>query len=223
MDGLNGRTSRLADRMRDWLNLTAVATLVALVLSLYNFYRSYWYVRQQLDVTVTEVSYRTNQGELYTTVAFSNAGNRDAAVLRVETALWRSREGRAPEWVALAEPVPELPLVAPKTPLIVRAGGVEMLSLATQLRPEQAEQARATADGAAFVGVRVATMNSDGNLFLLEHPVARLTMDGAGRVREAEPVIHRRLAGFLDLQQSPPGETLTRNKHTPFVWADAHY
>jgi len=31
--------------------------------------------------------------------------------------------------------------------------------------------------GAAFVGIRVATMNSDGNLYLLHHPVARLLVD----------------------------------------------
>ena len=103
------------------------------------------------------------------------------------------------------------------------SGGVEVVSLATQLRPEYAEQALVTSQGAAFLGVRVATMNADGNLFLVEHPVARLAMDEGGRVRDAEPVIHRRLPGFVDVQQGPPGEMVTRNKHTPFVWADAHY
>jgi hypothetical protein len=176
-----------------------------------------------MDVTVTEVSYTTNLGELYTTVAFSNGGNRDAAVLRVEPALWRSREGRAAEWIALADKVSDLPLVSPKTPLVVRAGGVEVVSLATQFLADQAEQALVTSHGAAFLGLRVATMNSDGNLYLLEHPVARLEMDEAGRIRAAEPVIHRSLPGFADVHQAPPGETLVRNKRTPFVWADAHY
>ena len=84
---------------RTLMDPTASATLLALVLSVLSFYRSYFYINQQLDVTVTEVSYGTNRGELYMTVAFSNGGNRDAAVLRVEPAMWARRAKPEPEWV----------------------------------------------------------------------------------------------------------------------------
>ncbi len=67
--------------------------VAALAVSALSFYRSYLYTKHQLDVTVTEVSYVTNEGNLYMTVAFSNGGNRDAAVLRVEPALW-GRQGQ---------------------------------------------------------------------------------------------------------------------------------
>jgi hypothetical protein len=76
--------------------------------------------------------------------------------------------------------------------------------------------------GGTFVGIRVATMNSDGNLYLLEHAVARLKVDHDGRVQEAEPAIHQTLRGFEDLRVAPPGDQLQRNKKTPFVWADQH-
>src|SRR6187549_361127 len=108
--------SESVDRRRsvNWrrlMDFTPSASLIALVLSLLSFYRSYFYVSQQLDVTVTEVSYGTNRGELYMTVAFSNGGNRDAAVLRVEPALWARGPGNAFEWVPLVEQVaPELPV-----------------------------------------------------------------------------------------------------------------
>ena len=72
----------------------------------------------------------------------------------------------------------------------------------------------------AFVGIRVATMNADGNLYLLHHPVARLLLDWKGRIRGAEPAIHRSLSGFTDVEGAPPGDQLQSNKKTPFVWAD---
>jgi hypothetical protein len=219
------RVQHLMSQWRRWLDLTALATIVALMLSLYNFYRSYLYINQKLDVTVTEVSYGTNLGELYMTVAFSNGGNRDAAVLRVEPALWSVRRDRThPEWVPLADRVhPDIPLAAPKAPLIVRSGGVEVVTLSTRLNASHAEEALESTHGAAFLGLRVATMNSDGNLYLLEHAVARLVLDKEGRIRNAEPAIHRTLSGFADLQGAPPGDLLTANKQTPFVWADRHY
>jgi hypothetical protein len=65
-------------------------------------------------------------------------------------------------------------------------------------------------------------MNSDGNLYLLQHSVARLLLDRSGRIRGAEPTIHRSLSGFLDLDGAPPGDMLQSNKKTPFVWADEH-
>ena len=79
------------DSWRARMDITTLVALMALAISGLSFYRSYIYTKQQLDVTVTEVSYMTNEGELYMTVAFSNGGNRDAALLRVEPALWGRR------------------------------------------------------------------------------------------------------------------------------------
>jgi hypothetical protein len=44
----------------------------------------------------------------------------------------------------------------------------------------------------------------------------------------ATPAIHTSVAGFVDLQQDPPGDappgtSVTANKKTPFVWAEEHY
>ncbi len=209
---------------RKWMDLTQSASIIALALSLLSFYRSYFYVNQQLDVTVTEVSYGTNRGELYMTVAFSNSGNRDAAVLRVEPALWARGSKPAPEWVPVVQPVaPEIPVVMPRTPLVVKSGGVEVLTLSTMLNAAEAEKTLVSSQDGAFLGIRVATMNSDGNLYLLEHPVARLLIDKKGRIVGADPAIHRTLSGFSDLQAVPPGDSITPNKQTPFVWADEHY
>jgi hypothetical protein len=208
---------------RKWVDITQSASIIALALSLLSFYRSYFYVNQQLDVTVTEVSYSTNRGELYMTVAFSNGGNRDAAVLRVEPAIWA--QGSAPaQWAPLLEPVAAgIPIVTPRTPLVVKSGGVDVLSLSTLLRPGEAEKTLVPSQGGSFLGIRVATMNSDGNLYLLEHPVARLVMDPKGRIVGADPAIHRTLPGFSDVQTAPPGDSLRSNKQTPFVWAEEHY
>jgi hypothetical protein len=209
---------------RKWVDLTQSASIIALTISLVSFYRSYFYVNQELAMTVTEVSYGTNRGELYMTVAFSNGGNRDAAVLRAEPALWAKGANAKMQWVPVAAQVaPEIPLVSPRTPLVVKSGGVEVLRLATMLNPADAERATQSSQGGAFLGLRVATMNSDGNLYLLEHPVARLRMDRDGRILAADPAIHRTLSGFEDLQTGPPGDSLTSNKQTPFVWADEHY
>src|SRR5258705_13468514 len=96
------------DRLSRWrtrLELTTILAISALSLSALSFYRSYIYTNQQLDVTVTEVSYVTNRGELYMTIAFSNAGNRDAAILRVEPALWGRGTRTEPGWIPLASAV----------------------------------------------------------------------------------------------------------------------
>jgi hypothetical protein len=224
MDQQKNEDGRPHVNWRKWIDLTQSASIIALALSLLSFYRSYFYINQQLDVTVTEVSYGTNRGELYMTVAFSNGGNRDAAVLRVEPALWTRRSKPEPEWVPVVERVaPDIPIVAPRTPLVVKSGGVEVLSLSTMLNAAEAEKTLMASQGGAFLGIRVATMNSDGNLYLLEHPVARLLIDGQGRIVRADPAIHRTLSGFSDLQAAPPGDSLTPNKQTPFVWADEHY
>src|SRR5947207_6160149 len=96
---------------RTRMDVTAIVALMALGLSGLSFYRSYIYTKQQLDITVTEVSYVTNQGELYMTVAFANAGNRDAALLRVEPALWGHRNKKDAEWIPLIERVhPNIPV-----------------------------------------------------------------------------------------------------------------
>ena len=208
---------------RSGVELTTILTLCALGLSGLSFYRSYIYTKQQLEITVTEVSFATNQGELYMTVAFANSGNRDAALLRVEPALWGRRDKDKKEgavWIPLADKIyPNIPVTSPKMPTVVHAGGVEMVSLSAKLNPGQAEQAAAS-QGGVFVGIRVATMNSDGNLYLLHHPVARLLVDLQGKIRGAEPAIHQSLSGFVDLDGAPPGDNLQSNKKTPFVWAD---
>jgi hypothetical protein len=207
---------------RSKLDLTTIVALSALVLSVLSFYVSYIYTNQQLDVTVTEVAYMTNQGELYMTVAFSNAGNPDAALLRVEPAYWGRRASANLEWIPLSEKVhAEIPVTVPKTPMVVKAGGVELVTLSAKLARGVAEQTDASSQGGAYVGVRVATMNSDGNLYLLQHSVARLVLDAQGRIRGAEPTIHRSLSGFVDIAGAPPGDMLQSNKKTPFVWADS--
>src|SRR5580765_7807179 len=216
--------AKRAEPGRGWrtgMELTTIVALGALGLSGLSFYRSYVYEKQQLDITVTEVSYVTNQGELYMTVAFANAGNRDAALLRVEPALWGRRNSQDARWIPLTERVhPDIPVTTPKTPTVVRAGGVELVTLSAKLEPLQAEEAIASAQGGAFVGIRVATMNADGNLYLVHHPVAHLLLDRQGRIRGAEPAIHKSLSGFIDIEGAPPGDMLQSNKKTPFVWAD---
>jgi hypothetical protein len=207
------------------MDLNMVVAVLALLVSGLSYYRSYLYTKQELDVTVTEVSYVTNHGGLYMTVAFNNGGNRDGAVLRVEPALWGKPQGSgAAKWTPIADTVsPEIPLTSPKTPLVIKAGGVEILTLSTTLDPQVAERALVSSQDGAFVGIRVATMNADGNLYLLEHAVARLVLDKRGRIQHAEPAIHQSLSGFQDLKGAPPGDMLQSNKKTPFVWADEHY
>ena len=55
MDPANGKVERQQPVWRKWMDFTPSATVVALVLSLLSFYRSYFYINQRLDVTVTEV------------------------------------------------------------------------------------------------------------------------------------------------------------------------
>jgi hypothetical protein len=212
---------------RNWrgkIDMTATVAVLALAISALSFYRSYIYTKQQLDVTVTEVSYVTNQGGLYVTVAFSNGGNRDAAVLRIEPALWSQRGRANPEWVPLVGRVhADIPLTGTKLPVVVKAGGVEVVSLSARLDPSDAEGAVGLSQGAAFLGIRVATMNSDGNLYLVQHAVAKLSIDSQGKIHSAEAAIHKSLSGFFDLEGIPPGDLLQSNKKTPFVWAEEQY
>ena len=201
-----------------------ILALAAFALSIASFYVSYFYKNQNLQVQVTSVSYNTNQGEVYMTVAFSNGGNRDAALLRVEPALWSRRKGTPkPDWAPLDTQVAkDVPLTDPKVPTTVKAGGVEVLRLAAKLTAGEAEQAAAASQGGAYLGVIIASMNSDGNLYLVQHPVVRLEVDAAGRIHGAEPTIHKSLPGFANLEGTPPGDQLQNNEKTPFVWADQH-
>jgi len=204
--------------------LSWILALAAFLLSGASFYVSYFYKSQELDIQVTSVSFNTNQGELYMTVAFSNGGNRDAALLRVEPALWSQRKDAAtPDWKALDTKVDkDVPLADPKVPATVKAGGVEVIRLAAKLTADDAEAAaHATKDG-AYLGVTIASMNSDGNLYLVQHPVARLTLDAAGHIKGAQATIHRSLAGFSNTEAGPPGDQMQENEKTPFVWADQH-
>src|SRR5215831_12483145 len=106
------------------IDLGTTMALLALAISGLSFYRSYLYTKQALEITVTEVSYVTNQGGLYVTIAFSNGGNRDAAVLRVEPALWDGEHQPDGAWVPLVDRVhPDIAITVPKTPLVVKAGG----------------------------------------------------------------------------------------------------
>ena len=214
-----------AARVRKKTDITVIIAIVAVALSGISFYRSYIYTKQQLDVTVTEVSYVTNQGELYMTVAFSNGGNRDAAVLRVEPALWSRHGKKDAEWTPLVGRVhADIPPTEPKMPAVIRAGGIEVVKVSAKLNPADVEEpVTSSQQGAAFLGLKVATMNSDGNLYLIQHPVARLSLDRQGRIHGAEAAIHKSLSGFFDLEGTPPGDTQQENKKTPFVWADAHY
>jgi hypothetical protein len=205
------------------MDVTTLVALMALAISGLNFYRSYIYTKQDLAVTVTEVSYVTNLGEVYMSIAFSNGGTRDAAVLRVEPALWSADRKPSAAWVPLVDKVhPNIPVTSPKTPLIVKAGGVEVVTLSAMLNADAAERSSLASQAATFLGIRVATMNSDGNLYLLEHAVARLALDREGHIQGAEPAIHKTLSGFEDMQVAPPGDMLKSNKQTPFVWADQH-
>jgi hypothetical protein len=220
---VNPNASDVAKELRAKMDLTTIMALIALAISGLSFYRSYIYKNQDLEITVTEVSYVTNQGGLYMSIAFSNGGNRDAAVLRVEPALWDAERKPQPAWTPLIDRVhPNIPVTSPKTPLVIKAGGVEVVTLSAVLNAESAERSVLAKQAGTFLGIRVATMNSDGNLYLLEHAVARLTLDGGGRIRGAEPAIHQTLRGFKDLRVAPPGDQLQQNKKTPFVWADRH-
>jgi len=220
---VNPNASDVAKELRAKMDLTTIMALIALAISGLSFYRSFIYKNQDLEVTITEVSYVTNQGGLYMSIAFSNGGNRDAAVLRVEPALWDAERKPEPAWTPLIDRVhPNIPVTSPKTPLVIKAGGVEVVTLSAVLNAENAERSVLAKQAGTFLGIRVATMNSDGNLYLLEHAVARLTLDGEGRIRGAEPAIHQTLRGFEDLRVAPPGDQLQQNKKTPFVWADRH-
>src|SRR6478735_6099673 len=115
-------------------DIAAIGAVIALLFSTISFYWSYFYTKHDLEVTVTSVSFNTNQGEVYMTVAFSNGGNRDAALLRIEPALWGRRDTPNLRWVPIVGRVhADIPPTDPKVPTIIKAGGVEVVSLAAKL------------------------------------------------------------------------------------------
>jgi hypothetical protein len=57
---------------------------------------------------------------------------------------------------------------------------------------------------------------------MLQHAVAQLQVDSAGRIHGAKAAIHKSLPGFANLEGPPPGDQLQENEKTPFVWADQH-
>jgi hypothetical protein len=117
-------TPALVRRFRIKTDVTVILAVAAFAVSVLNFYRNFIYTKQQLDVTVTEVSYVTNKGELYMTVAFANGGNREAALLRLEPALWARHGKPNSEWVPLVDNVDwNIPVTAPKMPTVIRGGG----------------------------------------------------------------------------------------------------
>jgi len=65
--------------------------------------------------------------------------------------------------------------------MVVKSGGVEVLRLSTLLNATEAEKQLVSFKDGAFLGLRVATMASDGNLYRIERPVARLIIDGTGQ------------------------------------------
>jgi hypothetical protein len=219
------------DQVRRWrvhFDMAKTLPLLAIVLSMLSSYRSYLYVKQDLQVTASEVSYDANEGGgLYMKVAFSNAGNRDAAVLRAEPTLWTkdttSKNSNSEKWLPLSNPVdPHIPVTVPLTPFTVKAGGVEVVTLSVTLDPSVAEGA--ANQSKTFIGMSVSTMASDGSLYHLEHPVARLSLDSRGQVNGAEAMIIETVNGFLGITVTPSGvKHLQVETKRPIVWAAAHY
>src|SRR5262245_6832777 len=167
-----------AGRGRTPIDSAKLLSLCAILLSAFSSYRTFFFVKHDLQVIASEVSYDTDHSGLYMKVAFSNAGNRDAAALRAEPTLWKdagSANG-GEQWMPLSDPVDShIPVTLPMTPFTVKAGGVEVVMLSVTLDPSIAEAA--AIDGATFLGIRVNTMASTGDLYHVEHPVTRLKLD----------------------------------------------
>src|SRR5262245_24240812 len=142
-----------AGRGRAQLDFARVLSLCAILLSAFSSYRTFLFVKHDLQIIASEVSYNTDHSGLYMKVAFSNAGNRDAAVLRAEPTLW-TRDARSAngveEWMPLSDPVDSrIPVTLPMTPFTVKAGGVEVVTLSVTLAPSSAEAA--SIHGATFL------------------------------------------------------------------------
>ena len=208
----------LLARIARWLNLTAVATLVALLLSVFNFYISYLYVSNRLAVTSTDAGYDWNG--LYMTVVVSNGGNRDAAILRIEPALWSPGERSCDtRWQRLEAQVhPEIHIVSPKTPMVLKAGGVAVLELSALLPFRDVERMRLEAEQGTFVGIRVVAVSSDGRRYQLERPVARLDT----RTSNVSAAIAGTVDAFAISCQEPPGTPPPSADAGPYVWFQGH-
>lgn len=219
-----GALTNLAAKFSQWLNLTAVATVVALALSLVNFYYSFFYVSNDVSVTVTEVIYDPNTAQLYMTVALANGGNRDAALLRVEPVLWRAGAEPDARWQALEQPIAaNIPLISPATPLVIKAGAVAVTASSTLLDATAAEAQRDTARGGIYLGVRVGMVDAEGHRFLVAHPVARLVTDDSGRTLRGEAVISGSFPAFSARSTEPPGRSPDQAEAGPYVWSHERY
>ena len=114
-------------------------------------------------------------------------------------------------------------MTSPRTPLVVRAGGVEVVTLSAQVDPVEAERFHHPTLGGTYLGIRVATLNASGSLYDIEHTVARLNLDSAGSISDAVASVHRSLPAFSDLKVPPPGDPPAKTRQTPAVWADQHW
>src|SRR3954462_5633482 len=99
-------------KTRTWvphIELGTVLAVAALLVSGLSFYQGHLYTKQDLEITVIVVSYVTNQGGVYITIAFSTGGNRDTSVLRVEPLFWTAETMPQAAWKALLDKVhPEI-------------------------------------------------------------------------------------------------------------------
>ena len=204
----------LLTRIANWLNLTAVATIVALLLSVFNFYFNYLYVSNRLAVTSTEAGYDWNG--LYMTVVVSNGGNQDAAILRIEPVLWHPDEASCDvRWKRLEAQVhPDVPIVSPKTPMVLKAGGVAVLELSALLPFPDVERTRLEAEQGSFVGMRIVAVSSDGRRYQIERPVARVDT----KTSSVSAAIPGTVDAFAISCEGPPGTPPPSADAGPYVW-----
>jgi hypothetical protein len=113
--------------------------------------------------------------------------------------------------------------VAPRTPLVVKSGGVEVLRLSTLLNAADVEKTGASTQG------RRLPRRAGCDHELRRQPVpagASRGSSGSGRRRahpEGGPGHSSLAVRILDVYLAPPGDSVTANKQTPFVWAEEHY
>ena len=105
---------------------------------------------------------------LHDAVAFSNGGNRDAALLRIEPALWGRRDTPNLRWVPIVGRVhADIPPTDPKVPTIIKAVEASRSSRwrrRSSCAASDVEEPWHCHSGSAFLGIRVATMNSGSEI-----------------------------------------------------------
>lgn len=211
---------------RDLFDLKTVMAVISFGMSAVAFYRSNLYVKDDLELSVNEISYQTNAAGLYMTMSLANLGNRDAQVLRVRPLLW-AQQGNHEGWRPLNDPVDTaIRPNRPEPPFTVRAASFEGVRLSAALDPAEAEHHVEPIDPsfeAIYLGIEIAAVDGGGATSMVQIPVTRLQLDREGRILAAQPTIHRTLNVLQDIAGVPPGDQLIVNKHTPFVWADQHY